>query len=176
LVRLVRERLPAEYAVTSDSDAWPLVGAALVSRATTTLENIFRLQWRGREGDAGTMARSLLEHVIHLAWLGADSSQSRLGQWRRHDLQSRLTADTDARKRGIQLFTDAQRAALAAQIEALPGRKRLTVERLAQEADEHWAGHLPGLGSSNEAASFRGFYAFVYRHYSGAAHASYPAA
>ena len=34
LTALVTERLPAEYDVTGDHDAWPLIGTALLSRAT----------------------------------------------------------------------------------------------------------------------------------------------
>lgn len=43
LTKLVRERLPAEFAVTGDQDAWPTVGTALLSRMTTTMETLLAL-------------------------------------------------------------------------------------------------------------------------------------
>jgi hypothetical protein len=41
---------------------------------TTTMQMLFDLQRRQRSADAGTMVRSLYEHLVHLAWLAADPS------------------------------------------------------------------------------------------------------
>lgn len=172
LMRLVQQQLPGEYDVTGDHDAWPLVGAALLSRATMTMRSILDLQLRGRATDAGTLGRSLYEHAVHLAWLGADPSAERLEQWRKHDLRSRLTADNDARQRDIQLLDAAERAALEAQVGAMKGDK-IVLEQLAESADAHWHGRLPAMGSASQQQSFRGFYAILYRQYSGTAHPSY---
>ena len=174
LRRLVAGRLPAEHAVTGDHDAWPLIGAALLSRMTMTLAHIIHLMRYGQGVDAGTLVRSLYEHLLHFAWLAADPSAARIEEWRKDDLQRRLTADEDARQRGAKLFTDEERARLREQVASMTG-DRLRFDRLAEAADEAWAGKLPatGLGSPSEPNSFRGLYAFVYRNYSGTAHPSY---
>ena len=49
----------------------------------------------------------------------------------------------------------------------------LSTDRLAQQADAHWAGKLPGLDVSTQGLSFPGMYAVLYRHYSGTAHPSF---
>lgn len=168
----IGSRLPAEFDVTGDRDAWPLVGTALLSRATTTLDSILHLHPRGQATDAGTLLRSLYEHVVHLAWLASDPSAERLEEWRKDDLTSRLVADAECRERGVELFTDEDRAKLQAQVESMRGRK-LVLVNLAVAADKHWAGQLPAMKSHQELTSFRGLYAILYRQYSGTAHPGY---
>jgi Family of unknown function (DUF5677) len=171
-MRLVEDRLPAEYTVTGDHDAWPLIAAGLLSRMTTTLRHIFDLQWRGRAVDAGTLLRSLYEHLVHFAWLAADPSAARIEEWRKDDLQSRLTADNDLRQRGEKLYTDEQQAQLKEQIAGLRGEPPLRLVNLAEAADKAWAGKLAaaGHGPSSQMRSFRGLYGVLYRMYSGSAH------
>jgi hypothetical protein len=172
LVDLAVRHLPQEFEVTGDADAWPFIAAALLSRMTTTLRSILELQPAEREADAGILVRSLFEHAVHLAWLGADPCATRIEEWRKHDLASRLTADTDARKHAIELFTEAARANVKAQVDRMQGKK-LVLASLAAAADGHWAGTLPGMGASPEVNSFRGLYAVLYRNYSGVAHPTY---
>jgi hypothetical protein len=74
LAALVEERLPLEYDVTGDHEAWPLLGAALLSRATSTLRHVFDAGRGGQSVDAATLGRSLYEHIVHFAWLAADPS------------------------------------------------------------------------------------------------------
>lgn len=52
---------------------------------------------------------------------------------------------------------------------ALSG-SRPSLENMAKEADRYWTGRLPGMAGKGKAQSFRGFYAVVYRNYSGFAH------
>ncbi len=172
LVEVAARHLPREFEVTGDGDAWPFVATALVSRMTTTLRSILELHPAQLEADAGILLRSLYEHAIHLAWLGADPSAVRIEEWRKHDLAQRLKADTDAREHGIELFSDKDRAELQAQVERMHGGK-LVLADLARAADQYWAGKLPGMGASPEVRSFRGLYAIAYRHYSGVAHPSF---
>jgi hypothetical protein len=172
LAALVAERLPADYDITGDHDAWPLVGAGLLSRATSTLRHVFVAGRGGQSIDAATLGRSLYEHVLHLAWLAADPSPARLEEWRKADLMERLKADTDARTVGVPLLDDAARAVMQAQVDAMTGNK-LVLPNLAIAADKHWAGKLPAMGSHRELHSFRGLYAVLYRQYSGTAHPSY---
>lgn len=171
LTGLAKKHLPAEYDVTGDGDAWPLVGAALVSRATTTLEHVLAVQHRRQAADAGTLGRSLYEHVVHLAWLAADPSAARIETWRKDDLRSRLAADTKSRELGIKLLEDPERAALEGQIEGMAGEP-LILEQLASAADKYWVERLPGF-VQDEVRSFAGLYVVLYRNYSGTAHPSY---
>lgn len=172
LVEVAARHFPHEFEVTGDADAWPFVAAALVSRMTTTLCSILELYPAQLEADAGILLRSLYEHAVHLAWLGADPLGERIEAWRKHDLIQRLKADADARERGIELFSDKDRADLQADVDRMRGEK-LVLADLACAADQHWAGKLPGMGASPQARSFRGLYATVYRHYSGVAHPSF---
>jgi hypothetical protein len=170
---LVESRLPAEYIVTGDHDAWPLISMALLSRMTTTLRHIMDLAPRGCGVDAGTLLRSLYEHLVHFAWLAADPSTARIEEWHKNDLRMRLAADDDARRRGVKLYTDQQFAQFKQQVAAMKGN-RLKVEQLADAADKAWDGRLQavGLGPASQPKSFRGLYAFVYRNYSAGAHPS----
>lgn len=171
---LVDERLPMDFDVTGDADAWPLVGAALLSRATSTLRHVFDAHRDGHSVDAATLARSLYEHVVHLAWLAADPSAARIQAWRKVDLIARLKADTDARTIGEPLFDDHARAGIESQVAGMEGPDRpLNLADLAVAADKHWAGKLPGMAAYTERDSFRGLYAVLYRSYSSTAHPSY---
>lgn len=137
-----------------------------------TLQAILALQPAERETNAGILLRSLYEHAVHLAWLGAAPSAERVEEWRKHDLASRLKADTDTRKHGVKLFSDEARAELEAQVGQMQGHK-LVLAELTVAADQHWTGKLPGMGASPEVNSFRGLYAVLYRNYSGVAHPTY---
>lgn len=78
LERLVADRLPATHHATGDDDAWPVLATALLSRATTTLGSIMHLRSRGQMTDAGTLLRSLYEHLVHLALLATKPDAARL--------------------------------------------------------------------------------------------------
>jgi hypothetical protein len=171
-MHLVERRLPAEFIVSGDGDAWALVAHALLSRMTSTLASIMQLQRSRHAVDAGTLTRSLYEHVVHLAWLAADPSAARIEEWRKYDLRERQKAANDAPQRGIELFDPAERAALDAQVASLQGND-LYLEQLAQKADGHWNGKLPGMGKSTERDSFRGLYVIVYRQLSGTSHPTF---
>lgn len=168
LIQLVASRLPQEFEMLGDGEAWPGAGVALLSRLTGTLGSILDLHVGMREADAAILARSLYEHSVHFAWLAADPSAARLKAWRQHDELMRVRADADARDHGIILST-ADDAQIRAQLADLRG-KELVLADLAVAADKYWAGRLPGLGTHREPQSFRGLYSTLYRHYSGMAH------
>jgi uncharacterized protein DUF5677 len=169
LIGLVVRQLPQEFDVAGDGDAWPAVGVGLLSRMTTTLDSLLRLQPAQREGDGGTLLRSLYEHAVHFAWLAADPTRERLKQWREHDELMTARAIVDAHEHGVDLGEDP--AAARARVAALRGRD-LKIEQLAVAADNYWGGKLPGMKSHREPISFRGLYATLYRHFSGRAHPS----
>lgn len=172
LVALASSYFPQEFDVTGDADAWPLVGAGMLSRMIGTMKAILAQHPEGLEADAGADVRRLLEQAIYLAWLAAEPSAKRIQAWRKADLKSRLAADSDAREYGVELFTEKQRASLKAQIDKLDG-KRPVLESVAAEVDDYWAGRLPGMSGKGQIKSWRGFYAVVYRNYSGFTHPTY---
>lgn len=172
LIQLASGFFPQEHEVTGDADAWPLVAAAMVSRMIGTMKAILALHPDELEADAGADVRRIYEQAVRLAWLAADPSADRIQAWRKSDLKSRLAADDDARDHGVPLFTDEQRAEVEAQVAKLAGGKT-TIEDAAEEADLYWAGKLPGMGGKGEVKSWRGFYAIVFRNYSGFTHPTY---
>ena len=169
LVGLVARELPREFEITGDADAWPGAGVALLSRMTTTVSSILDLQFGLREADAGILGRSLYEHAVHFAWLAAEPTRARLGEWRKHDVRERLKADNDARAHGIDGLTDERQADFKRQAANLTGNS-LNLADLARAADDYWKGKLPGTDPGVEVWSFRKLYVLLYRHYSGMAH------
>ncbi len=161
-----------ELEVTGDSDVWPVFAAGLISRATTTLRSLVDLGPGSQGLDAATLSRSLYEHVVHLAWLGAEPSPARMERWRKDDLVKRAKADDHARKLGHAFMTNAARASLDEQIASMAGGK-LVLADMAAEADRHWGGRLPEFARPADMGSFWGQYAVFYRQYSATAHPSY---
>jgi|GEM_PF-1623433 len=172
LIGLVTAELPRESEVTSDADAWPMIAAALTSRITGTMRSILRLLPDGVETDAGILLRTLYDHAVTLAWLAADPAPTRIRRWRKDDLQKRLKVDDDTRNIGEPLLGPHERQQMEAQVARItePSLPPLTV--LAEQADSHWEGQIPGMGLLGEIKSFRGFYSLVFRHNSFFAHAS----
>jgi hypothetical protein len=172
LIALVAARLPQEFDTASDSGRWPAIGTGLLSRMSTTLASILDLQHAKLEADAATLVRSLYEHAVHFAWLAADPSPERLEHWQKHDLVQRLKADDDTTAHGVSMLEPERRAQFEAQVATMRGATPLVLADLAIAADDHWAGKLRGMGKHTESTSFRGWYAFLYRTYSGMAHPS----
>jgi hypothetical protein len=166
LIALVEHELPRDFRVTGDHDAWPFIGVALLSRTTGVLSALLEVS-DGNSTDAGTLTRSLYEHVVHFAWLAADPTPARLGEWRKVDLLQRLKADKDAADHGIALLED--RPAMEAQVAALAGRERLALADIAAEADRAWEKRVEEIEVGG-LRSLRGFYAILYRHTSGTVH------
>jgi hypothetical protein len=168
LIALAAAEFPKDFDLAA-GETWPMIAAALVSRMVGTLESILNQQSLGREADAGSDVRRLLELALYLAWMAADPGEERIEAWRKADLKARLAADVDTRAHGEPLFTDEQRVAMEIEMTRLKG-DRITVEDVALKADEYWTGKLPGMGGKGEAKSWRGLYAIVYRNYSGYTH------
>lgn len=171
LIRLVSDRLPLEFDGTVVTDHWPLIGSALLSRMTTTLETVLDLQPERREADSATLTRSLYEHAVHFAWLAANPSPASIERWRKDDLVQRLRADDDATRHGFPVLTPNNRASFEKQVESMSGAP-LVLADLAVAADKHWAGKLKGLQSHDQLMSLSGLYTLVYRSYSAIAHPS----
>lgn len=170
-IDLVRARLPLDVTVHGPPDAWPLVGPALISRATGTLEAIFALHPLDREADANTLLRSLYEHVTTFAWLAADPGEERMRRWLKSDCRARLRMDDDCKKVGVPILDPDKRNEFETTVAALPNEMPDLLAR-AEAADNYWTGKITGLLGADTAMSFRGLYAFAYRRYSAIAHPS----
>lgn len=157
--------------------------AVTCSGSTATLTNVIsacgacrlaNAYLTARPSSAEILLRSLYEHAVHLAWLGADPSASRIGTWRKDDLSSRLKADAEWGERGVALLTNECRAEMERHVAQLSGAP-LNLADLAVAADKAWSGKLPGIDRSIKAParSFRGHYAVIYRYTSTTAHPSF---
>jgi hypothetical protein len=162
LTALVRPYLPLDVLVHGPADAWPLVGPALIARATGSLEAILALVPLTREADADTLLRSLYEHVTTFAWLAAEPGEERMRRWLKSDCEARLRTDDDCRKVGVKILDDDRRKELEDTVAALPKGMPVLLDR-AEAADAHWASRVAGLRDSTTPTSFRGLNAAAYR-------------
>jgi Family of unknown function (DUF5677) len=169
LTALVRPYLPVDVLVHGPADAWPLVGPALIARATGSLEAILALVPLKREADAGTLLRSLYEHVTTFAWLAAEPGAERMRRWLKSDCEERLRMDDDCRKVGVKILDDDIREGFEETVAALPKGMPVLLDR-AEAADGHWVSRVAGLRDSTTPTSFRGLYAAAYRRFSAIAH------
>src|SRR5207247_2432185 len=158
-------QLPVEVSASEPADSWPLVGQALVARATGTMKAIFMLLPAAGDADALILLRSLYEHVTTFAWLAADPTEERLKRWMKSDRQARLDSDEDCKQFGVELLTKDQRAMFEKQVQDLP-KAMPDLKQRAEAADEAWEGKITGLRGSGESRSFRGMYGVGYRHHS----------
>jgi hypothetical protein len=172
LAALVNCHLPLEADVTGDGDPWPLVGPALLAHATGTLRSIFVLAPTGSHNDASRLLRSLYDHVVTFAWLGAKPTADRLAAWRKHDLEERLKADTEAMKAGEPLLEDAVRRQMEVDVESI-NASRPDLASMSVAADKHWAEWVEALEPGVGFRSFRGLYTVLFRQHSGLVHATY---
>jgi hypothetical protein len=186
LAALVEARLPADFEVHGDEDAWPWVATGLLARQAGTMLSLVGLEPSGRVTDLAVLVRDLFEHVVHLAWLGADPGRERVEAWRKHDLSERLKADRDVSDHGVLILTAEERAEMERERDAMTGGQLKLID-LAVAADQRWLGVLPGFDvpdsdrddaeqsddDQRDGQSFRKLYAIVYRHTSAFAHPSW---
>jgi hypothetical protein len=154
IVLLIRERFPAGY---WGGEAWwkMLLSAALLRMADTAEATLF-LRPSGRDIDAMSLLRSLLEQVITFAWIMA-SPEERSVLWQEHARGQRLKAHNDLSRFGSPILTDEEANEDKGALELLDVASR------AQQADEYWQSRVAGLHPAGSLSSFRGLYASVYR-------------
>lgn len=170
LIDLVEPSLDVESDAGGPQTAWPMVGPALLAHATSSLRSIiFRLRPDEAHNDASRLLRSLYDHIVTLAWLGADPPR-RLALWRKEDLEERLKIHREFAAAGEQLLPDADRAQMERDVAHLDG-KAPDLASKATMADNHW---IPRIGAlrPRSLSSFRGFYTVLFREQSGLVHAT----
>jgi hypothetical protein len=114
--------------------------------------------------------RSLYDHVVTFAWLGADPPP-RLALWRKEDLEGRLKIHREFAAAGEQLIPDGEREQMERGIARLDGKAPDLASKAAM-ADKHWIPRIGGALRPNSLSSFRGFYTILFREHSGLVHAT----
>jgi len=171
LIDLVEGRLEVEGDAGGAETAWPMVGPALLVHATSNLRSIvFRLRPDEAHNDASRLLRSLYDHVVTFAWLGADPPP-RLALWRKEDLQERLKIHREFADAGELLIPDADREQMERDIARLDGKAPDLASKAAL-ADKHWIPRIGGALRADSLSSFRGFYTILFREHSGLVHAT----
>lgn len=171
LIALVEAHLPVEVGPVGPANAWQLVGPSLIARQVGSLTALLALRSFGGEADPLVLLRTLYEHAVTFAWLAADPGEDRHQRFLKSDAVFRLGMDDDARKVGVELLDDLQRAEFRRQVEELP-KEMPDLLRRAEAADGHWVGRIPALEDSLSTRSYRGLYAIAYRRHSAIAHPS----
>jgi hypothetical protein len=172
LAALVEARLPMEADVVGLHQAWPLVGPALLSHATSTLRSIVLLGPAGAHTDASRLLRSLYDHVVTFAWLAADSSAERLALWRLEDLAQRLKAVREMAEAGEPILDDAARDEMQREVDAATRTTTPDLAAKALAADRYWAPQVEALDETG-LGTFRGLYTVLFRSHSGLVHATF---
>jgi hypothetical protein len=180
MIELARSTLP--MTITPDGhpspqEDWRVIRSAFVARIARTAESLSALVPLGARLDAIDLARSVFDHVLHLAWIGADS-EARFPIWLKKDFQSRLDYDKKVRKRltsgtesrwSEQPLSDEDRAAYRAHVRAV-GRDLPGLPQMAIEADQHWLSRYPAGLANSRTMSFVDQYEHIYDAYSWMAH------
>lgn len=172
LAALVEMRLPMDADVVGVHQAWPLVGPALLSHATSTLRSIVLLGPAGAHTDASRLLRSLYDHVVTFAWLAADPSAERLALWRLEDLAQRLKAVREMAEAGEPILDDAARDEMQREVDAATKATTPDLAAKALAADRYWAPQVEALDGT-KLGSFRGMYTVLFRSHSGLVHATF---
>jgi Family of unknown function (DUF5677) len=170
LIDLIEKRLEVEGDAGGPQTAWPMVGPALLAHATSSLRSIvFRLRPDAAHNDASRLLRSLYDHIVTFAWLGAEPPP-RLALWRKEDLEERLKIHREFAAAGEQLLNDPVREQMEHDISRLDGKAPDLASKAAM-ADKHW---IPRIGAlrPGSLSSFRGFYTILFREQSGLVHAT----
>lgn len=171
LIDLVEGNLEVEGDAGGPQTAWPMVGPALLAHATSSLRSIvFRLRPDDAHNDASRLLRSLYDHVVTFAWLGADPPP-RLALWRKEDLEERLKIHREFAAAGEKLIPDADREQMERDVARLEGKPPDLASKAAI-ADKHWIPRIGGALRPNSLSSFRGFYTILFREHSGLVHAT----
>ena len=174
LAALVEARLPMEVDVLAVRQAWPLVGPALLSHATSTLRSVMLLGPAGAHTDASRLLRSLYDHVVTFSWLAADPSAERLALWRLEDLVQRLKAVREMAAAGVPILDDAARDEMQREVDEArtTGTTTPNIADKAGAADRYWAPQVEALDETGP-GSFRGLYTVLFRSHSGLVHATF---
>lgn len=144
LAALVEARLPMEADIAGVHQAWPLVGAALLSHATSTMRSIVLLGPAGAHTDASRLLRSLYDHIVTFAWLAADPGE-RLAVWRLEDIVQRLKAVREMAQAGEPILDDAARDEMQREVDAATRTTTPGLAAKALAADRYWAPRVEAI-------------------------------
>jgi hypothetical protein len=164
--------LPVQLPSDGDPADWPVLGWAMLARATLTLDSLMELlPWR-RAADASVLVRCLYEQVVTFAWIAIDPADHS-EQWVRWDRRQRIKVDNDLQEHGsIPLLDPETRAAFEAKASEGPNMPSQVPVRAAA-VDAHWSqfSALFHAGPADQ-RSMRGMYRTIYRGESQYVHAA----
>lgn len=152
--------------------------AGLTSRIVGTADAATLLSELDRRADLAILVRSLYEHVLTLAWLTGDKSDTyaRMLLLQRADDETALKVDRETVTilHGYPLMAPELRRQIESDLAATKGGPQLP--NLAERAvivDREWQGLVGFVGSSEQPkVSLRGLYTSLYRPMSGVVHPS----
>jgi hypothetical protein len=144
-------------------DDWPLLGFAMLARASGTLGSVMALIPERRAADAAVLNRTLFEEVVTFAWIAVDPAANATA-WVRWDRRERLKLDNDLRDHGAPaLLAPSRRQEFEALVASGPSMPSNLADR-AREADAHWLDRIDALDDDpRRATSFRTLYRYAYR-------------
>jgi hypothetical protein len=165
LITLAWESGPWAAPGTAQFDDWTTYARATVARCAHLFESILVLEKRPLDGEV--LARSLFDHVLKFAWIGADP-KNHLRRWVADDLNNRKALIDHAHKFGYpQLDADT----LKFFAENCDGVKGLPpVSEMAKVADKHWVPKFGDDGLFENKTSLEALYAVQFRGFSASVH------
>lgn len=201
LLQLAKECLPVSVRstdATSYFESWEVTRAAFMARMASTVRHLGYLAPSYSQLDGLALARTLIDHVITFAWIGAEP-KTRLPRFLYDSFEDQLIKDGRVRERGRDpLLPEAERARLLRYLRArivdleggddglgddgLPPKlsRRLSnslkmpnLWRCSREADEAWHGRIASsLPAELAFVSFSELYSDVYDYYAASDHAT----
>ncbi len=199
LLQLAEVCLPVRMRFTDKTsyfESWEITRAAFMARMSSTLRHLGYLVPSYSRLDGLALARTLIDHVITFAWIGAEP-KTRLPRFLYDSVEDQLLKDDRVRQRGRDpLLADPERARLLrylharlAQLEGddspredrgklpkLSPRQREflkvpTLWRCSREADEGWRERIASsLPSELAFVNFSELYSDIYDYYAASDH------
>ena len=159
LVAIVDADLPKTF--YPGERVWRPIAAGYMARMADIARSTAVLTLAGCSDDALVLSRVMYEQMVGFCWIAAEP-KLRVELWKDSYEAHQRAAHEDAKKYGIKILT-------AKQLAKAKGKKKLSVERLAKEADDYWSPRIEGfriLSGEQQAIdilTITGLYLGVYR-------------
>lgn len=150
--------------------SWEITRAAFIARMASTLRHLSYLAPSYSRLDGMALARTLVDHSITYAWIGADP-KARLPMFVRDGMASMRKKHARLATRKVKLIEPDLLGYFEAYCTENPeGVGKLP--KLAREADEAWRARVTDVGASLPIPEFAEMYDLIYDQYAGHDHAT----